>query len=258
MGVSIERILLHENGPALWPERYSEADLIEIRNTIGEYFFAALFDGDPVPKTGGMFQAEWFRQNVIDMPAPPDAQRVRFWDLAASEGKGDYTVGLLMAAPSGNGPFIVEELIRGQWGVEKVDELVLQTARFDRQRFPSIKIRGEQEPGRSGKKAVEAFVKMLAGYDVQCELNSGSKADRARPLASQAGIGNVKLVRGPWIESFISELALFPRGKHDDIVDAASGALNILALGPEPPGPCAVGGKMPSMVGMGNFALGRF
>lgn len=248
------RILLHRAGPALWPERYDEKTLIETREASGEYLFGSLFQQSPVPKAGGMFQADWFLKNIVPS-APREALRCRFWDLAASDGKGDWTVGLLMAAPTPQGPFYVEDLVRGRWGVEEVDRRVLETARADRARFGHVLVRGEQEPGRSGVAAAVSWVKMLAGFDVAVEPVSGSKEDRARPAASQAGIGNVKLVAGGWNAEFVSELARFPRGKHDDIVDSFSGALNILALGPEPPGPCHTAGKAPALSLPGAFGL---
>ncbi len=62
---------------------------------------------------------------------------------------------------------------------------------------------------------------------------SGDKPTRAGPLASQARVGNVKIVRGPWNENFLRELHAFPtKGVPDDQVDAAADAFNDLALGP--------------------------
>jgi hypothetical protein len=46
------------------------------------------------------------------------------------------------------------------------------------------------------------------------------------PLAAQAEGGVVKLLlRGPWNKDFLDEVELFPLGRHDDAVDAASLAL---------------------------------
>jgi len=51
---------------------------------------------------------------------------------------------------------------------------------------------------------------------------------RANPVSSQAEAGNVKLVRGKWINDFLDEAELFPYGAHDDQVDAVSGAFEML------------------------------
>ena len=84
----------------------------------------------------------------------------------------------------------------------------------------------EQEPGASGVKVIDDYTRrVLMGYDFQGVKSTGDKQTRARPLASQAQAGNVKLVRGPWINAFLDEAELFPLGSHDDQVDAAAGAL---------------------------------
>jgi hypothetical protein len=43
-------------------------------------------------------------------------------------------------------------------------------------------------------------------------------------VSAQAEAGNVKIVRGLWNDEFLRELENFPAGKHDDCVDALSGA----------------------------------
>ena len=47
---------------------------------------------------------------------------------------------------------------------------------------------------------------------------------RAKPLAAQAEVGNVYLLRGAWNEMFLNHLHGQPELPHDDMMDAASGA----------------------------------
>lgn len=257
---SVSRVLLHRAGPALWPERYDEKALQLTKLSLGEYFFESLYQQSPVPREGGMFQEGWFRDNLVPS-APRLALRCRFWDLAASDGKGDYTVGTLMAAETGQGPFYIEHIVRGRWGVEETDRRVLATAERDARLHGPVAIRKEQEPGAAGKREAIGFVKMLAGYDVAFEPNSGSKEDRARPLASQCAIGNVKVCNpaaweGCTFAEFLAEFAAFPgRGKHDDICDSVAGSFNAVALGGEPPGPCHVAGTAAALSLPGGFGM---
>jgi predicted phage terminase large subunit-like protein len=58
---------------------------------------------------------------------------------------------------------------------------------------------------------------------------TGAKTERARPLSSAAQAGNVKLVRGSWIPTFLDEAEAFPNASHDDQVDAVSGGRSKLA-----------------------------
>ncbi|MEI8125289.1 MAG: phage terminase large subunit, partial [Parachlamydiaceae bacterium] len=50
----------------------------------------------------------------------------------------------------------------------------------------------------------------------------------ASPVSSQAEAGNIKILQAPWNEELFRELENFPDGAHDDIVDALSGAFNML------------------------------
>jgi hypothetical protein len=53
---------------------------------------------------------------------------------------------------------------------------------------------------------------------------SGPKEGRAYAVASAAQQGWIKLVAGPHTNEVVDELAQFPNGRHDDCVDALSGA----------------------------------
>jgi predicted phage terminase large subunit-like protein len=90
----------------------------------------------------------------------------------------------------------------------------------------------EQEPGSSGKRVIDHFSRIvLPGYAFQGVPSTGDKVSRARAVMAAAKAGNVKLVRGRWNASFLDELSMFPNGKHDDQVDALSGAFNGIWLG---------------------------
>ncbi len=91
------------------------------------------------------------------------------------------------------------------------------------------RIAGEQEPGSGGKDSAGAFIKLLNGFSVQTEKTSGSKELRADPLSAQINAGNFRIVRGDWNADYIEELRQFPRGRHDDQVDATSLAFNRIA-----------------------------
>ncbi|MGB5012993.1 MAG: phage terminase large subunit, partial [Pyrinomonadaceae bacterium] len=55
------------------------------------------------------------------------------------------------------------------------------------------------------------------------------KLTRALAWLNLAEEGKVYLVRGPWIDEFVDEVARFPTGRHDDQVDAVSVAVNMLS-----------------------------
>jgi predicted phage terminase large subunit-like protein len=164
-----------------------------------------------------MFKRAWFG---IMPAAPAGLQKVRSWDLAATDGGGDQTVGLLMGKDAA-GFFYILDVIRLRGSAHDVEQTIVSTAKIDGK---AIKIRIPQDPGQAGKSQVEYLTRQLQGYIVVTERETGSKETRAMPLASQCEARNIKLIEGPWLPGFLEEIEVFPMGAHDDQVDAASGA----------------------------------
>jgi predicted phage terminase large subunit-like protein len=169
---------------------------------------------------GGFYKREWFE--VVDA-APSDAKRVRYWDKAATPGGGDWTAGVKVARKGGE--FWIEHVVRGQWAGPERERVIRQTAEADGR---SVAVWIEQEPGSGGKDSSLATIRNLAGFNVRAEPVTGDKLGRAKPMAAQAYAGNVRIVRGAWVQPFLDELTGFPVGAHDDQVDASSGAFNAL------------------------------
>lgn len=213
-------------GEALCIERYPLPKLREIERRLGSYFWNALFQQRPGPRDGEFFKREWFK---IVRVLPARCRLVRYWDKAASEGKGAYSAGVLMAVSPDNRYFVVD-VVRGQWSAGQREAVILQTAQMDRLRYGEVITWTEQEPGSGGKESAENTVKNLAGFTAKAETVTGDKVLRAGPLAAQAEVGNVYLVAGEWNESYLAELAAFPNGKRKDQVDGSSGGFNKLAL----------------------------
>jgi phage terminase large subunit-like protein len=86
-----------------------------------------------------------------------------------------------------------------------------------------------QDPASAGKFEAQHTARVLDGFDVRFEAATGDKETRAKPISAQCEAGNVKLVRGLWNDEFLRVLENFPVGRHDDDVDALSGAHGCLA-----------------------------
>ena len=214
-----------EEGELLFPDRFTREVVDRDKKSLGSYATACQFQQRPVPRDGGMFHRDWFEI----VPYAPDGVRwVRGWDLAASEAttkqNPPYTAGVKLGVDA-NGTFYIGNVIRGQLTPGKVEEMMLRTAKVDGydtiQDIP-------QDPGQAGKSQVQYLVKQLAGFVVKFSTESGSKEQRAEPLASQAEAGNVKLVAGRWNEEFLAEAEMFPNGAHKDQIDASSRAFSRL------------------------------
>ena len=215
-----------EPGAALWPARFDVDDLARIRRVLGSASYTALYQQRPMPAEGGMFRREWF--DVVQ-EVPATARKVRYWDKAGTENDGDFTAGVLLAV-DGDGVYYVCDVARGQWSALQRERVIRQTAEMDGTAVP---VWVEQEPGSGGKESAAATIRALAGWTVRAERVTGDKMTRAMPLAAQCEARNVKLVRGAWNAALLDELTVFPQGKHDDQVDALSGAFAKLAR-PQP------------------------
>jgi predicted phage terminase large subunit-like protein len=209
-----------EVGEALCPERRPLAKLKSIQARIGPYHWGALFQQRPRPREGGFFKRTWFK--IVDASPEPIVSSVRNWDLAATEDGGDWTAGAKVGRTA-SGLIVIEDVQRFRLGPGARDKRIVATAKRDGR---EVAQRFEQEPGSGGKAQVHALVRLLAGFRAYARTSTGSKQTRADGLASQAEIGNVLLIRGPWNAAFIDELCGFPTGTHDDQVDAASGGFD--------------------------------
>lgn len=201
------------------PDNY--VDLMRSQYTSA--FASQELDAEIVDLSGTVAKREWFG---IVPAAPKSTRKVRAWDFAATaKTTADYTVGSLMS--KSDSLFHVEHVIRRQCGPADVEALVLQTARAD---GVNVEIAIEQEPGASGKMASHTIISKLAGYNVRRHPPTGDKIQRAMPMLAQAQVGNVRLVHGAWNTDWLDELSMFgPDCDHDDQVDSASLAFNVLA-----------------------------
>lgn len=157
---------------------------------------------------------------------PVSLRFCRAWDLAATDGAGDWTVGAKLGTDD-NGKFYIADIQRGQWECNYRDTMIRQTSTFD----DLCTIRLPQDPAAAGKSEAKRLVMMLAGHDVKSVVVSGDKGTRAAGLASQVNAGNVKLLFGPWNQGLLQRLDAFPtKGVADDEIDAMADAFNELAM----------------------------
>lgn len=187
------------------------------------------------PEAGKVFDRAWFEEVLI---ADPGDYEVRFWDFAATvkETAGDdpdYTATVKMRK-QGNIYTIVHAAQR-RLSPPDVDNWVIEQAKadkqaaFDERRATRYAVRWETEPGSAGKRDTYRLTSLLAGFDAGGVRPTGDKLTRAKPLAAQARVGNVKILRAPWNNEYLTHMHHQPDWPHDDLMDASSGAFNYLA-----------------------------
>jgi predicted phage terminase large subunit-like protein len=173
---------------------------------------------------GNLFNQSWW--NIVDKPPEEKRIIIRYWDKAATANGGCETVGVKMSKTD-DGRFFVEDVVHGQWSTHEREQMIRRTAEQD---GTDVEIYLEQEPGSAGKDSAAFTIRNLAGFKVTARRVTGDKVERAKPFASQVEAGNVFLVRAEWNKAYIQQHHNFPNSKLKDMVDASSGAFNILAF----------------------------
>ena len=188
---------------------------------------AQLMDGDwTVRESGGLFRREWF--TVVDEPPADVVKRVRYWDMAATEAKPgtdpDWTSGALLSLTR-EGTVYIEDVRRTRSEPGPTERFIVSTAEADPH---GTVVWMEQEPGSSGKIAVNHYHNALMAFPFYPDKVTGSKVVRSQPLSSAAEAGRVRVVRGAWNSAFFDEAEAFPLVAHDDQVDSVSGGYSKL------------------------------
>lgn len=221
-------------GAALCEDRFPLEKLLQKRRVEG-VGFESLYQQNPVPRGGTFFRREWFGRPVDGVPTHPPLKpprRVRYWDLAASrKDTACYTAGVLMARQGDT--YYVEDVVRGRWNPAERNEVMLQTAVADKTRPGFERTWFENPVFDKGGDAKRGVIAKLAGHPVAAHDvgGAGSKEVRAEPFADAAKGGLVRLVAGPWVAAFLTELESFPKGAYKDQVDSSSAAFSMLTRG---------------------------
>ena len=168
---------------------------------------------------------------VLIDEAPTDLVRVvRAWDLAGTEDKKNnnpedgpaYTAGVLIGKRK-SGKLVILDVINKRLNASDVRNLVLTTARADKAAWKSkYRIRMNQDPGQAGVDQKDQYIKLLSGFSVNIERESGSKEVRAEPLSAQWINGNVEVLNRAWTNEYLAQLDGFPDRKFKDMADASN------------------------------------
>lgn len=160
--------------------------------------------------------------------------KVRFWDFAATEPNKenpdpDWCVGTLLGWGEDDTWWVLD-VQRDRLGPGKVETFIKETAKVDGKDVPIVL---EIEGGSQAKIALNYIAtQILVGWTVHQQHARGDKETRAQPLASQARLHNVMLLRAGWNSDWLDEMEAAFGGAHDDQADSAAGAFNWLVANP--------------------------
>jgi predicted phage terminase large subunit-like protein len=202
-------------GQALHPDREPPETLDRIRRTVGEYNFAGQYQQSPAPLGGGLVKAEWFKRYGEEYRPERFDRVVQSWDTANKATElSDFSVCTT-------------------WGVRGKDLFLLGLFRR-RLEYPALKraVREQQslfganevliEDKASGTQLIQELIADgchgVTRYQPTCD-----KIMRLNAQTAMIENGFVHIPEtAPWLDEYLHELTVFPKGKHDDQVDSTA------------------------------------
>jgi predicted phage terminase large subunit-like protein len=209
---------ISDDGKALWPEMFDLDALLSIRRDIGPHEFQCLYQNDPRPKEGNVLPVA--HMQYCEALPEKFSRIIQVVDSAIKTGKeNDYTVISTFGELKGS----MYEI--DQWR-DKVQYPALKKAvelNYKKHRPSVITI----EDKASGQQLIQ---ELSASYPVKAAKAVLDKVQRAGTLADCMSVGRCYLQKGLERNNVtISEMASFPSGANDDIVDTwAYGAIELV------------------------------
>jgi predicted phage terminase large subunit-like protein len=215
------------SGLPLWPEFWNLEELTALRNELPSAKWMAQYMQQPTSDVSAIIKREWWKW--WDDENPPEINFIiQSWDTAfLKTERSDYS-----ACTTWGVFYLVNSVTK-----KEDANIILLNSFKKRMEFPELKMRAveewkEWEPDSviiekkaSGAPLIFELRKM--GIPVQeVEVNRGNdKVSRLNAVADIFASGKVWVPFTHWAEEVVEEVASFPSGEHDDLVDSTSQAI---------------------------------
>lgn len=222
----IEFPAIFDDGEPLWPEFWTQKELLALKNELPAGKWQAQYMQAPTSDVSAIIKREWWQ--IWEDDSPPGCEFViQSWDTAFLKSeRADYS------ACTTWGVFYRDNAV----GIPSAN-IILLNAFKRRMEFPELKVKAyeewrEWEPDAMIVEAKAAgspliFELRAMGIPVQ-EFTPSKGNDKIARLNAVADIfasGKVWVPQTQWAEELVEEVASFPSGEHDDLVDSMSQAL---------------------------------
>lgn len=206
---------IRDDGSLLFPERLSHAKLLEIRKTQGSYIFANQYQNEIIPEGSQPFKKEWLKPYE---KLPEKLYHFAFIDPAISQSDGaDFTACVVVAVDEDQ-QWYVRSVLRGHMTPTEIVNMVFRLQKSwacqcigieDVAYQKALLYMLDEEMRRRG------MILPIKGIKPSTEQ---SKEMRIMGLIPRFEWGRILLA--PGLNDLELELAQFPKGKHDDVIDA--------------------------------------
>jgi predicted phage terminase large subunit-like protein len=222
----IEFPALLPSGRPLWPEFWSKGELDALKLELPNSKWMAQYQQQPTSEESAIIKREWWQKWEKDNP-PSCEFVIQSWDTAfLKTQRADYS------ACTTWGIFYKDDAT----GRQQANIILLDVLK-ERMEFPELKATAQQmykewepdslivEAKASGAPLV--FELRAMGIPVQEFVPSkgNDKIARLNAVSDIFASGRVWVPETSWAEELIDEVASFPAGDHDDLVDSMTQAL---------------------------------
>jgi predicted phage terminase large subunit-like protein len=215
--------ILPSNKP-LWPEFWKYEELDALRTELPLPKWQAQYQQQPTSEEGAIIKREWWKEWTNELP-PKCEFIIQSWDTAFTKNdRSDYSACITL------GVFYKDEN-------ENDPHIILLDALKRRMEFPELKAAAmshykEYEPDAfiveakaSGAPLIYELRQMGIPVQEFTPTRGNDKIARINSVSDLFASGKVWAPPTRWAEEVIEEMAAFPSGDHDDLVDAMTQAL---------------------------------
>lgn len=237
-----------EPGELLWPERFSEKTARALEKTLGPFRASGQLQQSPEPKGGGIIKREWWLE--WDQPAYPVMDFIMasvdtaYTEKTMNDPSAMTVWGVFTMDPIAHATRLIDAegrpMYLGPSRGEQAPRVMLMAAWSEHLEFHALVERVAETCRRFGcdKVLIEAKasghsvaqeLRRLYGHEkFAVQLMDPKSTDKIARLYSVQHLFADGMIYAPdrkWADELITEVAMFPHGKHDDRVDTVSQAL---------------------------------
>ncbi|MCK5602132.1 phage terminase large subunit, partial [Candidatus Pacearchaeota archaeon] len=216
-----------KDGEVLWPEQFTEKRIKKIRSTLSSKVWESLFQQEPNPAGGNVFDIRWFN---YFKEVPKFEYKVVSWDCSFKKtSDSDFIAGTVWGV-CGVNRYLLWVVRKRASFPETIREMCILRSRFPDAMWTVV------EDKANGPAVIDTLKNKVKGLTAYCPTDS--KEARATAVSPIFESGNVWLPDPnfkqnrfifPWIRTllntYLKEFKSFPGGKNDDMVDSTVQAM---------------------------------
>lgn len=194
-------------GEALFPERYPVEQLMQIKSTVGSFWWSALYDQEPKPLEGNIFKRHWWQYCI---PNGTEFEVIiQSWDLSFKKTQGASAVGCHVYGKRGPQKHLLDRLVKQMTFTETLKAILDMKAKWPKTAAIII------EDKANGPAVMDVLGKHLTG--IIPFSPETAKEVRAAAVSPEVEAGNVWLPQATvWVPEFVDNMAAAPNGPMED------------------------------------------